>query len=186
MVSDILYYAKDRVPSWEPLSAVEVIEDVCNQSELRARELNVAVTKSFDAEAGEFEADAQAVRALLANLLENSMDACRMDENEPEHTVKVSVRGSAEQVQFEFEDNGIGMDEETRDKSFTLFFSSKGTGTGLGLFISDRIATAHGGKIELESEPGVGTRFVVTLPRLRPGEVEPDPADVAEIGAIGG
>jgi PAS domain S-box-containing protein len=186
MVSDILYYAKDRVPSWEPLSAIEVIEEVCNQSELRAKELNVEVMKTFDAEAGELEADSQAVRALLANLLENSMDACRMDENKSEHTVKVGVRGMADHVQFEFEDNGIGMDEETQDKAFTLFFSSKGTGTGLGLFISDRIATAHGGSIELESEPGVGTRFVVTLPRERPAEVEPDPVDVAEMEAMSG
>jgi PAS domain S-box-containing protein len=186
MVSDILYYAKDRVPSWEPLSAIEVIEDVCNQSELRAKELNVALAKSFDADAGEFEADAQAVRALLANLVENSMDACRMDENKSEHKVRVGVRGLPDHVEFEFADNGIGMDEETRDKAFTLFFSSKGTGTGLGLFISDRIATAHGGSIDLESEPGVGTRFVVTLPRRRPSQMEPDEADLAEMEAIGG
>jgi signal transduction histidine kinase len=183
MVSDILYYAKDRVPSWEPLSAVEVIEEVCSQSELRAAELDVSVTRAFDPEAGELEADAQAVRALLANLLENSMDACRMDQNESEHTVKVSVRGLADQVQFEFEDNGIGMDEETRDKAFTLFFSSKGTGTGLGLFISDRIATAHGGNIELESTPGVGTRFVVTLPRRRPAGSQPTDTTSAEMEA---
>jgi len=188
MVSDILYYAKDRVPSWEPLSAVEVLDEVCSQSELRARELNVEVRKSFDSEAGEFEADAQAVRALLANLLENSMDACRMDESKSEHIVTVGVHGTPECVEFEIEDNGIGMDEETRDKAFTLFFSSKGTGTGLGLFISDRIANAHGGTIELESELGIGTHFVVKLPRMRPPEmeVEPDQADLAEMEAFRG
>ena len=186
MVSDILYYAKDRVPSWEPLSAAEVAEDVCSQSELRAKELNVELEKSFDSGAGNFEADAQAVRAMLANLVENSMDACRMDEKKPDHKVTVGVLGFDDYVQFEVEDNGVGMDEETRDKAFTLFFSSKGTGTGLGLFISDRIATAHGGSVELESEPGVGTRFVVKLPRKRPPEleVEPDLADVAEIEAM--
>jgi PAS domain S-box-containing protein len=173
MVSDILYYAKDRVPSWEPLSATEVAEEVCSQSELRAKELNVELSKSFAPDAGEFEADAQAVRALLANLVENSMDACRMDENASDHRVSVSVRGRSEHVEFEVEDNGIGMDQETRDKAFTLFFSSKGTGTGLGLFISDRIATAHGGTIDLESKPGEGTRFVVRLPRTRPAQIEP-------------
>jgi signal transduction histidine kinase len=188
MVSDILYYAKDRVPSWEQLSALEVIEEVCSQSEIRARELNVQVKKSFDPDSGEFEADAQAVRALLANLLENSMDACRMDEKKSVHEVTVSVGGSSHHVLFEIEDNGIGMDEETRDKAFTLFFSSKGTGTGLGLFISDRIATAHGGTIDLDSEPGVGTRFVVKLPRKRPPEVEvePDQADLAEMEVLSG
>ena len=59
-----------------------------------------------------------------------------------------------------------------REKAFTLFFSSKGTGTGLGLFISDRIANAHGGSIKLESEPNSGCRFVVQLPREAPVDEE--------------
>ena len=108
-----------------------------------------------------------------------------MDENKPEHKVNVSVRGLTDHVLFEVEDNGIGMDEETRDKAFTLFFSSKGTGTGLGLFISDRIAAAHGGCIELQSEPGVGTKFSVTLPRKRPPLEEAD-SNVPQLEAIGG
>jgi signal transduction histidine kinase len=83
-------------------------------------------------------------------------------------------------VEFEVEDSGIGMDQETLNKAFTLFFSSKGTGTGLGLFISDKIAQAHGGSIELESKLGVGTRFVVRLPRTRPPELETeDPGSLA-------
>jgi len=186
MVSDILYYAKDRVPSWEPLSAAEVAEEVCNQSEIRAQELNVELKKDFDPDSGEFEADAQAVRALLANLVENSMDACRMDEQKTEHNVTVSVKGLTDHVMFEVEDNGIGMDEETRDKAFTLFFSSKGTGTGLGLFISDRIAAAHGGCIELQSEPRVGTRFSVTLPRSRPLQETSHNSPLPEMEAIHG
>ena len=74
-------------------------------------------------------------------------------------------------MQFEIIDNGIGMAQETREKAFTLFFSSKGSGgTGLGLFTANKIAQAHGGKLELESEPDKGTRFIVTIPRKRPQE----------------
>jgi len=73
-------------------------------------------------------------------------------------------------VTFEVEDDGIGMDQETKERAFSLFFSSKGTGTGLGLFISDKIARAHGGSIQLRSEAGVGTSFIVGLPRVRPNE----------------
>jgi len=63
------------------------------------------------------------------------------------------------------------MDRETREKAFSLFFSSKGAGgTGLGLFISNKIAVIHGGGIELESETNRGTRIVVNLPRKRPEE----------------
>ncbi len=172
MVSDILYYAKDRVPNWEPLDAAEVVEDVVTMMEDRSGELAVAVSVDVDPGAGGFEGDPQAVRALLANLVENSLDACRMDECCFGHQVTVRVRGDDDTVTFEVSDDGIGMDRETREKAFTLFFSSKGTGTGLGLFISDKIARAHGGEIGLESEAGVGTRFIVRLPRARPSEAE--------------
>jgi signal transduction histidine kinase len=66
---------------------------------------------------------------------------------------------------IEVEDNGIGMDRETREKIFSLFFSSKGIkGTGLGLFISNKIVDKHGGSIGVDSSPGCGTRFEVRLP----------------------
>ena len=175
MVSDILYYAKDRVPIWEPLSAVDVAEEVYNLSESRAKEQKVELNKAFDPTAGEFEADPQAVRSLLVNLIENSIDACRMDVKNSDHCVDIRLQGTPDHVRFEVQDNGIGMDQETRERAFSLFFSSKGSeGTGLGLFVSNRIAKAHGGSIELTSEPGVGTRFVVELPRNRPPQQEPE------------
>jgi PAS domain S-box-containing protein len=172
MVSDILYYAKDRVPDWESLSAVEIVEAVREMSDARAQDQDVPLIVDLDPDAGMFEADAQAVRALLVNLVENALDACRLDQNKADHRVDMRLRGLPDHVQFEIEDNGLGMDQETQEKAFSLFFSSKGTGTGLGLFISNRIALAHGGAINLESTPGVGTRFVVTLPRKRPSPEE--------------
>jgi signal transduction histidine kinase len=172
MVSDILYYAKEREPNWELISAKDVVEDVCGLAATRAKEQNVALDTTLETSAGEFEADAQAVRSLLVNLIENSLDACRLDGKTSGAKVSLRAQGFPDRVEFEIEDNGIGMDRETREKAFSLFFSSKGTeGTGLGLFISDRIAKAHGGAIALESEPGVGTRFVVRLPRERPADV---------------
>jgi signal transduction histidine kinase len=96
-----------------------------------------------------------------------------LDEAKPEHEVIVRLDGTPDHVRFEIADNGIGMDQETQERAFTLFFSSKGTGTGLGLFIADKIAQAHGGAVELQSEPGVGTSFVVKLPRKRPSQEEP-------------
>ena len=181
MVSDILYYAKDRVPNWEPLSAIEVVEEVCSLTELRTKDQDVQLATSLDQAAGEFEADALAIRSLLVNLIENSLDACRLDERKSEYRVDVRLQGFPEHVQYEVEDNGIGMDRETREKAFSLFFSSKGAeGTGLGLFVSNRIARSHGGTIELESEPGVGTRFVVRLPRKRPPRQKPENSHPSE------
>ena len=176
VVSDILYYAKDREPLWEAISAAELADEVCSLIDARAGDHHVKLTTALDKSAGDFEADPQAVRSLLVNLLENSLDACRLDDKKPDHEVTLRLKGFPDHVRYEIQDNGIGMDRETRDKAFSLFFSSKGMeGTGLGLFIANRIARAHGGTIELESEPGVGTRFGVQLPRKRLPEKPENP-----------
>jgi signal transduction histidine kinase len=76
---------------------------------------------------------------------------------------------------IEVEDDGIGMDKETREKAFSLFFSSKGLkGTGLGLFISNKIVDKHGGDIAVDSEPGRGTRFLIRLPLEAKPSVQPE------------
>jgi PAS domain S-box-containing protein len=180
MVSDILYYAKDRAPNWEPLAAAEIVREVAAAMEPRARDQGARLTAASDSAAGTFEADGQAIRSLLLNLIENALDACRLDQKKLAHEIALRVKGLPDRVRFEVEDNGIGMDRETREKAFTLFFSSKGMeGTGLGLFISHRIAQAHGGAIALESQPGVGTKFTVEFPRRRPPD-KPGAAPASE------
>jgi signal transduction histidine kinase len=65
------------------------------------------------------------------------------------------------------------MDRETRESLFTLFFSSKGNkGTGLGLFIADKIIDQHGGKISVESKPGQGSSFKISIPKRIPGSAK--------------
>jgi len=173
MVSDILYYAKDREPNWETLSCVKLVEDLRSLVERRAQEQGVVLDVKCCEQAGSIEGDSKAVRSMLVNLLENSIDACRLDTRKSEYEVSLEITSSADEVRFIIRDNGIGMDQETREKAFTLFFSSKGTGgTGLGLFISNRIARSHGGRIELQSEAGEGTEFVIILPRSRPSDTK--------------
>jgi signal transduction histidine kinase len=148
---------------------VDLAEEVRSLVQARADEHGIKLISESTELAGDIEADPRATRALLVNLVENSLDACRLDGAGTNHEVTLRVTGFSDHVQYEVLDNGIGMDQETRDKAFSLFFSSKGSaGTGLGLFIANRIARAHGGTITLESELGVGTRFIVKLPRKRP------------------
>lgn len=172
MVLDILYYAKDREPNWESIPALMVAEEICGLMQTKAQDSGIKIQCDFDRAAGNFEADPKAVRSLLINLIENSLDACRVDKKKQTHQVRIGLKGYPEHIEFEIQDNGIGMDQETREKAFSLFFSSKGAeGTGLGLFISNKIAQAHGGKIQLESELDQGTRFIVKLPRKRLGHL---------------
>lgn len=168
MVLDLLYYAKDRVPEWESIRALDVVGEVCEVVRNQAQELGVELECRLDPATGELDADPKAIRSLLINLVENALDACRLDQKKRKHEVRLGLKGDADHVVFEVIDNGIGMDQETRERAFSLFFSSKGgNGTGLGLFISNKIVQAHGGKIELQSELNEGTRMMVKIPRRR-------------------
>jgi len=169
MVMDILYYAKGRDPEWESVSAQALLDEVCGLVERKAHDHEVEIRREDGQADVQFEGDPRAMRSLLVDLIENSLDACRIDKKKDGHYVKVGLGSDADRVRFEISDNGVGMDREAREKAFTLFFSSKGSeGTGLGLFIANRIAQAHGGGIRLESKPNEGTSFVVTIPLKRP------------------
>jgi PAS domain S-box-containing protein len=166
MVMDILYYAKDREPHWEQVSSNKLADEAYDVIKAKAEELKIEFEAEFDREAGDFDCDRNALRALLVNLLENSLDACRVDNNKENHKVEFQLRGEEDSVHFIVKDNGIGMDKETKNKAFSLFFSSKGgEGTGLGLFIANKITAAHGGAISIESEPMKGSTFNVSIPR---------------------
>ena len=169
MVMDILYYAKDRAPQWEELSVNELVDEVYSLFQERAERQDITFNCQIDPDAGKFDADKLAVRSLLLNLLDNSLDACRIDKNKTDHTITMEIKSQIQSIIFEVSDNGIGMDRETREKALSLFFSSKGAGgTGLGLFIANKIAQAHGGEVNIESEEGEGSKFMVTMPRKSP------------------
>jgi PAS domain S-box-containing protein len=167
-VLDILYYARDREPEWDDTATKEIVGEVYETMSAKAATHEIEFESIFESADGKFEADARAVRSMLINLIDNAFDACRLDRKKDKHRVTVTARGLEDHVCLEIVDNGIGMDQESREKAFTLFFTSKGSGgTGLGLFIANKIAQSHGGSIELESEPDRGSKFTVLLPRKR-------------------
>ena len=80
--------------------------------------------------------------------------------------ITVGCRQVEDQVEITIKDNGCGMSEETQKRLFEPFYTTKGPdkGTGLGLSISYGIVQKHGGELSVESEVGVGTRFLLRLP----------------------
>jgi signal transduction histidine kinase len=101
----------------------------------------------------------------MVNFLENALDACHMDRTKKDHTITFTTKRLGTRIVFEISDNGLGMDQETKNNLFTLFFSSKGSrGTGIGLFVSNHVITLHHGRISVESEYGKGTHIQVELP----------------------
>ena len=101
------------------------------------------------------------INQVLVNMLVNAGHAI-----EKHGTITLNTRLDGEQVILLISDTGCGMTEDIRNRIFDPFFTTKkvGDGTGLGLSISHGIIKKHGGEIEVESEPGVGTIFTIRLP----------------------
>jgi PAS domain S-box-containing protein len=185
MVLDILYYSKNRELAWKEVPAAAFTAEVLGLIEEKAEEQGVRLLREFvtdSDEAGVFEADADAVSSALVNILENAVEACAANPNPPPEGRRVLFRvgGDADQVRFSVADTGPGMDRETREKLFTLFFSSKGSaGTGIGLYIAGQVVRRHGGSVTVESSLGRGAVFTITLPRRLPDAVRnaPPPGD---------
>jgi signal transduction histidine kinase len=166
MIADILYYAKDRELQYDTSDINDFMSDIASLMENKAKNFNVDFKYSISDSLGEFTVDLPAVRSAIVNVLENSFDACRKDLNKDSHFVEFNVSESDGKIVANVKDNGIGMDRETKEKIFSLFFSSKGIeGTGLGLFISNKIIRKHGGKIDVSSKIREGAQFSIVIPR---------------------
>jgi len=166
LVLDILYYAKDREPQYKLSSPIRLAEEVLERFGPKAAEHGIALKTTVDPNAIRFQVDVRAVQAMLTNLLENALDACRAEPTRETHTIEMTVGDEPEEVVFQVCDDGVGMDEEARARAFTAFFSKKGSsGTGLGLHIAQRITAQHGGSIAIDSELGRGSCFTVRLPK---------------------
>jgi len=171
MVLDILFYAREREMKPETVDVLSFCQEVARGVGQRLEERGIEFDQDFSGALGSFRIDPGYLRTALINVIENAADACqkKQDLTAP----KVLFRAAEEngEILFEIADNGIGMDEETREKVFELFYSSKGSqGTGLGLYICQKVVGQHGGTIRVRSQPGRGSRIFIKIPRSGPEE----------------
>jgi signal transduction histidine kinase len=167
LVMDILFYAKKRDLNWERVDVLSIAEEVAQVVAPKMRAQNISFEKRFAPSAGRFAVDAAMVHSALVGILENAVDACSRDTAKPSHSIVFAVDGGRHEVTFTVTDDGIGMDADTREQIFNLFFSSKGKeGTGLGLFVANKVIGQHGGRITVDSTPGSGSRFCINIPKV--------------------
>ncbi len=107
--------------------------------------------------------DPDMMKLVVMNLISNAMDAVG-----PNGRIKVDVRENGKYGVIVVSDNGPGMTEEIKRSIFNPFFTTKDKGMGLGLFIVYNIVKAHGGSIEVESEEGSGSSFLIYIPKESP------------------
>jgi len=107
--------------------------------------------------------DPKHIRQVLWNLLLNAADAI-----DGKGTIEVSARIIRDTVQLAIKDDGCGIPEETQKTVFDPFFTTKTQGTGLGLSIVHRLVESYGGRVDVQSEEGQGTTFILHLKRIDP------------------
>ena len=120
------------------------------------------VHKEYAENIPKIEAYGGQLNQVFMNILDNATGAI---ENTGDIWIRIKKEADKNLI-IEIEDNGIGMDEETKFKVFNPFFTTKpvGQGTGLGMSISYKIIKNHQGDIKIESEKGKGSKFIITLP----------------------
>jgi hypothetical protein len=162
IVTDLLEIARPKAPVFS-LSDVGVTAE---QALLFAHEQAAAKSISLELMKDEplppIEHDSGQIQQVLLNLLLNAVQACA-----EKGSVKVQFGQDEESVWIAVTDTGRGIAPETLPNIFRPFFTTKGNGTGLGLPLAKRIVEDHGGRIEVESWPGKGSRFAVYLPKHR-------------------
>jgi GAF domain-containing protein len=136
---------------------------------------NITMERDFDPEAGIADVYPQEITRALLNLVSNGFYAATKRATETgngfEPKLRAMTRDLGDKVEIRIRDNGTGIPAEIREKIFNPFFTTKpaGEGTGLGLSMShDIVVKQHGGVMDVASEPGAFTEFIITLPRNAP------------------
>jgi signal transduction histidine kinase len=161
MAQNILYSSKKRDLIYRKVSPNEIVRDVVDLFQEKANAMDIELKHETDQVLPLVRLDPISIRRMLENFIWNALDACKKDTEKDFHAVVVRADLHDKfHFKFEVEDNGVGMDEETKTSIFDEFYSTKGGhGTGLGLLVVDKIVKEHAGKVEVLTAPGRGTTF---------------------------
>jgi two-component system sensor kinase FixL len=179
LINDLLTFSRVISSSrpFVPVNLSEITKEVLSDLEVRIEQTKARIELS---ELPTIEADSTQMRQLLQNLIGNALKfskpgqppVVRISANlHKASALGIDGDGEAEVCQLEIQDNGIGFEEQYREKIFAVFQRLHGRsqyeGTGVGLAVCRRITERHNGSITAHSQPGQGATFVVTLPATR-------------------
>lgn len=140
----------------------------------------IEITKHYDESMHDIECYPGQLNQVFMNILNNAVQA--MPEDRKDAEITIYTEEAKEEVMIRIKDNGVGIPDEIKGRIWEPFFTTKevGVGTGLGMSITYGIIEKHGGKIDLASEVGKGTEFVITLPKKITPVKKKEDQEVAE------
>jgi len=175
IVANMLQHSRGGDSEWADIDLNELVADAVNLAYhgMRAKhsDFNLTFDNDYDESIGILRVSVQSLSRVFLNLANNACYAIyqrQLSENKDfSPLLKIRTRKERGTVSVWIRDNGIGMSQDVKEKVFNQFFTTKptGEGTGLGLSLSyNIIVEQHKGSVEVESEEGVYTDFIVTLP----------------------
>jgi signal transduction histidine kinase len=176
IVKNMLLHSREGSGEHRPADINAIVEESLNLAYHGARAeksgFNIKLERDLDPAAGMVDLYPQEITRVFLNLISNGFYAAtkRKEAGDEtfEPTLKASTKNLGNKVEIRIRDNGTGIPLEVKEKMFNPFFTTKpaGEGTGLGLSMShDIVVKQHGGTIDVQTEPGVFTEFIITLPR---------------------
>ncbi|MFT4975030.1 MAG: two-component system cell cycle sensor histidine kinase/response regulator CckA [Myxococcota bacterium] len=182
LTAKLLAFGGQAALSAQPL---DVHSLVARSVEMLRRTIPASITLTHrpDGQPAWVSGDARLIEQVLLNLCLNARDA--IDERFGAITVLTRTVADPPRVEIVVKDDGSGMDKETRARVFEPYFTTKevGKGTGLGLSMAHGIAIGHKGTMTVDSEPGQGTSFTLSLPGSSPPDSSPRAAPAEEKAA---
>jgi PAS domain S-box-containing protein len=164
IVKRMLTFAHQVKPMKAKASINELIEATLDLRSYVLRTANIEVIKHLDPGLPWVTVDPGQMQQVFLNIIVNAEYS--MKKAHGKGTLVITTEKKDGHIHISFQDDGTGMSQETKDKLFHPFFTTKqvNEGTGLGLSLSRTIIIEHGGTIEIESEIGKGATFIITLP----------------------
>lgn len=157
-MENLLNFSSDTNLLLKEVNLNELMKELVDEHKQHARK-DLIIETSLNKPVPLIIADCEKLKEIFGNLLANAIAA-----TDSGGTIRVSTIPCFDRVMVTIEDWGIGIPTEIQQKIFDPFFTTKQSGTGLGLAIAKKNTEAHRGSIKVESEPGWGTKFTVTLP----------------------
>jgi signal transduction histidine kinase len=176
IVKNMLLHSREGSGEHRPADINAIVDESLNLAYHGARAekagFNIAFQRDLDPSVGMVDVYPQEITRVLLNLISNGFYAATKRKAEAgdgfEPMLSVTTRNLGDKVEIRIRDNGTGIPEEVKEKIFNPFFTTKpaGEGTGLGLSMShDIIVKQHGGRIEVDTQPGQFAEFRIFLPR---------------------
>ena len=161
IVDNIVKFARNAEPQMRPVDLPDLLDDLALLTRHKLQHQQIHLVREDAPDLPPVKGDATQLSQAFLNLILNAAEAMQQG-----GTLQIATKVTEQGVTVAFTDSGSGMTEEQRERAFTgMLSTTKEKGGGLGLAIVAKVAEAHGGRVEVQSEPGEGTRIQFRLSR---------------------